>query len=208
MRDPITHDMLVPSGVIGPQAPAPCAFCGAMPVIIEGLPAAHVLCICVCRGAITAGVVHPPIPGPQPPIVVGSLTVMIHGMPAARCDAGHGRGRLRPVLGRPQADAHANGTHWRLRPSLRSVPRLAVRAGSSLRGARVPRGRARRHRHPVTPNRAYDRASRARRTSALANSISTKTRKSPSAIIWKYSMAEEAGMASVPNRSAVIILNP
>ena len=82
--DPITHDMLVPSGVIGPAAPAPCPMCGAAPVIIEMLPAAHVGCTCVCSGATSAGPVHPPVPGPQPPIVKGSLTVMIHGMPAAR----------------------------------------------------------------------------------------------------------------------------
>lgn len=82
--DPITHDMLVPSGVIGPQAPAPCPSCASAPVIIEGLPAAHVMCTCVCTGAITGGIVHPPPPGPPPPIVKGSMTVMIHNMPAAR----------------------------------------------------------------------------------------------------------------------------
>jgi uncharacterized Zn-binding protein involved in type VI secretion len=84
IADPITHDMLVPSGMIGPAAPAPCPMCAAMPVMIEGLPAAHVMCTCICSGAITGGVAHPPIPGPQPPIIKGSLTVMIHGMPAAR----------------------------------------------------------------------------------------------------------------------------
>ncbi len=30
------------------------------------------------------GPMHPPIPGPQPPIVKGSMTVLIHNMPAAR----------------------------------------------------------------------------------------------------------------------------
>jgi len=37
--DPITHDMLVPSGVIGPPVTGPCPM---GPVMIEGLPAAHV----------------------------------------------------------------------------------------------------------------------------------------------------------------------
>ena len=82
--DPITHDMLVPCGVIGPQAPAPCPLCAAAPVLIESLPAAHMMCTCVCSGAVTGGIVHPPIPGPQPPIVIGSPTVLIHNMPAAR----------------------------------------------------------------------------------------------------------------------------
>lgn len=82
--DPITHDQTVPCGVIGPQAPAPCPFCMAMPVMIEMMPAAHVLCTCVCTGVISGGLVHPPPPGPPPPIVMGSPTVMIHNMPAAR----------------------------------------------------------------------------------------------------------------------------
>lgn len=87
LADPITHDMLVPCGVIGPSAPVPCPQCAAAPVIIEGMPAAHVLCSVVCSGAISAGIVHPPLPippAPPPPIVKGSATVFIHGMPAAR----------------------------------------------------------------------------------------------------------------------------
>jgi uncharacterized Zn-binding protein involved in type VI secretion len=82
--DPITHDQLIPCGVIGPAAPAPCPGCGAMPVIIEGLPAAHVGCTAICTGVITGGIVHPPPPPPPPPIIMGSPTVFIHGMPAAR----------------------------------------------------------------------------------------------------------------------------
>ncbi len=84
--DPITHDQLIPCGVIGPSAPVPCPLCGAMPVIIEMLPAAHVGCTCICTGVITGGIIHPPPPPPvpPPPIVKGSLTVFIHGMPAAR----------------------------------------------------------------------------------------------------------------------------
>jgi hypothetical protein len=86
ITDPITHDMTVPSGVIGPQAPGPCGFCASAPVIIEGMPAAHVLCTSICSGAISAGIVHPPIPPPPPPppIVKGSTTVFIHGLPALR----------------------------------------------------------------------------------------------------------------------------
>lgn len=86
ITDPVTHDMLVPSGVIGPAAPAPCAFCASAPVIIEGMPAAHVLCTVVCSGAVSAGIVHPPIPPPPPPppILIGSPSVFIHAMPAVR----------------------------------------------------------------------------------------------------------------------------
>ncbi len=81
--DPITHDMLVPAGVIGPPPSGPCPM---GPVMIEFLPAAHVGCIAVCTGATSAGPVHPPVPTPPfgTPIVKGSMTVMIHGMPAAR----------------------------------------------------------------------------------------------------------------------------
>lgn len=82
--DPITHDLLVPSGVIGPPMTGPCP---QGMVLIEGLPAAHVSCMAVCTGAITGGVAHPPVPPPLPPgvpIVTGSTSVLIHGMPAAR----------------------------------------------------------------------------------------------------------------------------
>lgn len=81
--DPITHDMLVPSGVIGPPPTGPCPM---GPVMIEMLPAAHVGCIAVCSGATSAGPVHPPVPVPPfgTPIAKGSLTVLIHNMPAAR----------------------------------------------------------------------------------------------------------------------------
>jgi len=84
--DPVTHDMLVPSGLIGPMAPVPCPLCAGMPVLIEMLPAAHVGCTAVCSGATSLGPIHPPPvpPVPPPPIVKGSLTVMIHNMPAAR----------------------------------------------------------------------------------------------------------------------------
>jgi uncharacterized Zn-binding protein involved in type VI secretion len=82
--DPITHDMLIPCGVIGPPMTGPCPP-PMNPVMIEGLPAAHVNCTVVCTGAITGGVAHPPPPPPIiPPIVKGSMTVLIHNMPAAR----------------------------------------------------------------------------------------------------------------------------
>ena len=81
--DPLTHDMLVPAGLIGPPATGPCP---SGPVIIEGLPAAHVGCIAICTGATSAGPIHPPLPTPPfgTPIVKGSMTVLIHNMPAAR----------------------------------------------------------------------------------------------------------------------------
>ncbi|HKX26980.1 MAG TPA: PAAR domain-containing protein [Blastocatellia bacterium] len=81
--DPITHDLLVPSGVIGPPMVPPTGG----PVIIEGLPAAFVTCTVVCSGAISVGLAHPPpVPPPPvlPPIVKGSLTVLIYNRPAAR----------------------------------------------------------------------------------------------------------------------------
>lgn len=76
--DPITHDMAVSSGVIGPPLSGPCPM-GF--VIIEFLPAAHVGCTAICGGIISGGIVHPPI---TTPIIKGSATVFIHGMPAAR----------------------------------------------------------------------------------------------------------------------------
>src|SRR5262245_50298414 len=78
--DPITHDLLAPCGVIGP----PLAGMGPSLTMIEFLPAAFVTCQAVCSGVITAGIAHPPIPGPQPPIVKGSMSVQINFMPAAR----------------------------------------------------------------------------------------------------------------------------
>ncbi len=81
--DPLTHDLLVPSGAIGPPATGPCPM---GPVMIEGLPAAHVGCIALCTGVVTGGIVHPPVPTPPfgTPIMKGSATVFIHGLPAAR----------------------------------------------------------------------------------------------------------------------------
>ena len=103
--DPITHDMLVPSGVIGPMGPAPCPMCAVAPVIIEMLPAAHVGCTCICSGATSAGPFHPPIPGPQPPITLGSPTVLIHNMPAARWSPAPDMGACLVFLGDPKLAA-------------------------------------------------------------------------------------------------------
>ncbi len=97
--DPITHDMLVPSGAIGPS-PA-----GPPPVLIEGLPAATVGCLCNCTGAVTGGVAHPPPPGPPPPIVSGSATVLINFTPAARWAPAPDTGGCGVFLGDPKLAA-------------------------------------------------------------------------------------------------------
>jgi len=104
--DPITHDMLVPCGVIGPPAAGPCA---SGPVMIEYLPAAHVGCSVLCTGAISGGVAHPPAP-PSPPgppvlIVMGSTTVWIHGMSAARWSPAPDIGACGVFLGDPKLAA-------------------------------------------------------------------------------------------------------
>lgn len=82
--DPITHDSVSPSGVIGPPI-VPCDPTMG-PVLIEGLPAAHVGSTVLCTGATSLGPAHPPPPPgvPPPTILVGSPTVFIHGLPAAR----------------------------------------------------------------------------------------------------------------------------
>jgi cell wall-associated NlpC family hydrolase len=82
--DPVTHDLLVPSGVIGPPVTGPCPM---GQVMIENLPAAHVMCTVVCSGATSLGPAHPPLPippAPPPPITTGAASVLIHNMPAAR----------------------------------------------------------------------------------------------------------------------------
>lgn len=81
--DPVTHDLLTPSGVIGPPLSPPT---GGI-VLIEGLPAAHVTCTVVCSGSTSAGMpAHPPpaMGAPPAPIVLGSTAVLINGFPAAR----------------------------------------------------------------------------------------------------------------------------
>src|SRR5262245_40578687 len=79
LNDPITHDLVTPSGIVGPL---PAGF-DPQPTLIEGpLPAAHMMHGVVCSGAVSTGIVHPP--APPTPIVVGSPTVFINHMPAAR----------------------------------------------------------------------------------------------------------------------------
>ena len=80
--DPVTHDMIVPSGIIGPPLAPPMGG----PVIIEGMPAAYVTCTTICTGVISVGLIHPPPPPGTPPlpIIKGSLTVHIYNLPAAR----------------------------------------------------------------------------------------------------------------------------
>lgn len=77
--DVISHDGVTPSGAIAPPV-VPCA--GGL-VIIEGTPAAHINCTVACSGVSAAGPVHPPPPAPVP-IVMGSSTVHVHGLPASR----------------------------------------------------------------------------------------------------------------------------
>jgi uncharacterized Zn-binding protein involved in type VI secretion len=96
--DPVTHDLLVPSGVIGPPLMGPCLM---GPVLIEGLPAAHVQCTVVCSGAVTGGLAHPS-PLVPPPIVKGSSSVLIHGMPAARWMVSGDLGACTAQLGDPK----------------------------------------------------------------------------------------------------------
>lgn len=78
--DPLTHDMLVPSGLIAPPLTGPAG----KPVIIEGMLAAHQFCSATCVGTIMTGVAHPPPPGPPPPVLSGSLGVHINNLPASR----------------------------------------------------------------------------------------------------------------------------
>jgi uncharacterized Zn-binding protein involved in type VI secretion len=99
--DPITHDIQVPSGVIGPPLTGSCPM---GPVLIEGLPAAHVNCTVVCSGATSLGPAHPPPPPGSPPplIVTGAPNVFIHGMPAARWLMSGDQGACAVRLGDPK----------------------------------------------------------------------------------------------------------
>jgi len=97
--DPITHDQVATSGLIGPPQAAPN-------VLIEGLPAATVADYVTCSGAATGGPVHQPaVPTPDP-IILGSPTVLIGSRPAARwtpsgdisaCGAPLGDAKLSPL---------------------------------------------------------------------------------------------------------------
>lgn len=100
--DPITHDLQVKSGVIGPPNSGPCPM-GL--VVIEFMPAAHVGCTVVCDGKTANGLVHTPPPPPPLTIVKGSATVFIHGMPAARWTPSKDTGACGVFLGDPSAAA-------------------------------------------------------------------------------------------------------
>ncbi|MFK7837956.1 MAG: hypothetical protein AB8B60_17235 [Sulfitobacter sp.] len=88
LTDPITHDMLVPSGVISYPA------IGRIPtVIIENMPAAVMTDFVTCSGATSAGPAHPPMAGPPPafmppppcpPIILGKMNVLVQNKPLAR----------------------------------------------------------------------------------------------------------------------------
>lgn len=81
--DPVSHDKIVPSGVIGPPV-------GPPQVLVEGLPAACLGDLTTCGGVAAAGVIHPPQVGPPPapipsaPILTGSAKVLIGNRPLAR----------------------------------------------------------------------------------------------------------------------------
>jgi uncharacterized Zn-binding protein involved in type VI secretion len=96
--DPITHDLRVLSGVIGPP---PTGACPMGLVVIEFKPAAHVGCTVVCDGKTGNGQVHTPPPSPAP-IVIGSSSVLIHGQPAARWTPSKDKGACGVFLGDPK----------------------------------------------------------------------------------------------------------
>jgi len=101
LTDPITHDMMVPCGIIGPPVTGP----PPNPVMIEYLPAAYVTCTVTCSGVISGGIVHPPPPGPPLPITMGSMTVLINNMPAARWAPAPDFGACGVFLGDPKLAA-------------------------------------------------------------------------------------------------------
>jgi uncharacterized Zn-binding protein involved in type VI secretion len=81
IMDPITHDQVVPCGVIrGPGCPT--VMIEYMPAV-RGMPAMDEV---ACTGVISGGIAHPPPPPGTVPtyIAKGSVTVMIGYMPAAR----------------------------------------------------------------------------------------------------------------------------
>src|SRR3954468_4830371 len=94
--DPITHDMATPAGATVPAPAGP----DPQPTLIEGLPAAHVMNGAQCTGATAAGPAHPPPPAPVP-IVVGSPTVFIGSLPAARWTPSMDGGGCGALLGQP-----------------------------------------------------------------------------------------------------------
>ena len=100
--DPANHASNVSSGVIGPPESGPCPM---PPVIIEMLPAAHLTCTVRCSGMTAIGPAHPPRIKEPALIVKGSLTVLIHGMSAARWAPAADVTDCGAILGDPQAAA-------------------------------------------------------------------------------------------------------
>lgn len=98
--DPVSHDLLVPCGLIGPPAGGP-----APTVLIEGMPAATVGCTVACSGLTGAGPAHPPPPGPPPVIASGSTSVQINFLPAARWSPAPDVGACGVFLGDPKLAA-------------------------------------------------------------------------------------------------------
>jgi len=96
--DPITHDMNVPCGVIAPPVSGPAP--GGM-VMIEKMPAAYVTSSVACTGVISAGLIHPPPPGPPLPILKGSTSVFVNKLPAARWSPSGDLGACGVFLGLP-----------------------------------------------------------------------------------------------------------
>lgn len=88
LTDPVTHDMLVPSGMVAVPLPG-----RPISVLIEKMPRATLGDFVLCTGATSMGPAHPPMAGPpptflpplpMPPIAKGSTTVLINGSPAGR----------------------------------------------------------------------------------------------------------------------------
>lgn len=88
LTDPITHDQVVPSGLIAMPSPG-----RPLNVIIEFMPAAVMGDFVACTGMTSMGPAHPPQLGAPPaffpplpfaPIIKGSTSVMINFKPAAR----------------------------------------------------------------------------------------------------------------------------
>jgi hypothetical protein len=77
--DPISHDMAIPCGATVPLPFGP----DPQTTLIEGMPAAHMNHGAQCAGTAGPSIIHPPPPAPVP-IVLGSPTVFIGNMPAAR----------------------------------------------------------------------------------------------------------------------------
>jgi hypothetical protein len=111
--DPVTHDGVTPSGVIGPPTAGP----SPKPVLIEGQRAAHVTCTVPCSGATAGGPLHPPPPTPVL-LATGLPTVHVNGLPACRWSPAPDLTACGAMLGTPSLTA--------LRTTLLGVPAPGV----------------------------------------------------------------------------------